>query len=365
MSFADLSLSSFNTDPKKGLEVADIYASDSLDKFLANPESADSSTIADMFPGVKPNRVVEVLNDPKLKAELDKTGQSVTQKVDDVDRALPGDIKTADVMDKHDIMSISDTVGRLSDMLSPDAYNSLSPSMLLSLLDTVPYFSEMADRFKGYGNTLFGDTLKLASGFFDDLKALPRGPFLSGLLDIGAELGYMASLAIELVKNSPLGTAVSSVMSLLQNTGSAAAGLVDELYKFVLKHAALIGDIALVTAIVLAIRDRLQSHEKKKTVRQILTSYSYDRSKPRSERTAMAKELVDLLLSLDPNWNTTDRDGETVGNFAQFRFATFDALDILKYDKRTEVQAIIYMDKQYRAEPYKVIAREQYDYVHL
>lgn len=345
MGKADLSRTTFSRDPKAGVEVADIYESNALEKFAKAPSAKPPTALSSLLPDISADKTLALINDPKTKSFLDKRGVELPTALNQIKSLTPSKVNFSKAIDAYGPEKLQTVLGTMQEAIPSDKLNQVSDGILghvMEAWDTNAIFGE--DLAEGFTNWQNSETLG-----FDNLEANYK-PMLDaykfGVVAWGVSQGDYSGLSVWL----------------LEATEDSVG---DSLTEQMLQIAATTGVVFAVKTIVekLKERRRLKKELAQRTIPKLLRGYNFNRGKSNAEKQKDAKGLVDQLYELDPNWQIATRDGKEVFSYHNYHYASVGSLEIMQWDNRTSVQASIYKERNLHQVRSGDLVRKQYPFI--
>lgn len=340
---------SFKTESTQQTDLADVFSPGKLNEKLTTGKGGGlgGAFLSSLSPSVPPNRYKELTTDAKVKTKLTKEASTLESLMGDIKGALPGGASFGAAFEGIDLMTGFDTLLRIKKDMDSGAFRSLDSRMLNRMLKEVPGFNSILSAAEGYACNLAKRNLFSAAGLG------------KGNSDYAVNYGYGSALAetILLCLGSDDDLGFIDKMAGFFGFNDAAD---TKLLKNILKFAALGAKIAIVAQMLGKLGKKVKKSEKRKTLRDILGSYSVNRKLSVAKLKEEAVKFVDFTNTLEKDWYITKRGDAIVGSLDHLAYASQDAISLLQLDPRTEHIAILAKRHAERPVDYRVFVREQY-----
>lgn len=414
MSQSDLR-TNFNTAPTEGAEAIDAYNADKIQSFVAGRSDAELETVVtNVYPGADPQKVIKVLRDPKTAEYVGEAGITVDQAFTYLKGVTPPGVSFSNALDFGSLGESTDFFTQLKDYM---------PAYEFSTMD-LDFTKGMFVKFKEYKGKMGFDGHDASGGGFDysavtDMFAGAEWPSVGGFsedsetgifsdFDFGFGLGTTGFFDSD---NSGTTKGTSWAERLGALDFGKAKGLYDDLagidsvnyimemaekYQIMDKLMAAAADIdwvkyiedsnlsdaakewlftdgvdlaakygyeAYIQKLIAAAGDRFQPFHQKQTVKTLLAGYLKPRGMTTAEHITEANRFANLLFDIDSEWITYSRGGVDNQTTTPFIDASYSAIDILKFDDRTKLAAIVYGSRRPSITNFKALARRDYPYI--
>lgn len=320
MAGAQLSKTSFGNTPLANQEVVDIYQQESIEAYMKSSDLELPVGLAEEFPTIPPNQLSDLLNDADLLAYLNENNIDFSTFIGNINALLPPGVDLGALLELFDLPFIGEMLLVISTLLGSSRFSSLTTDILITMLSAMSLFPD------GTFDTDYELwQLSQGSSTFNDSTYLPM------------ELLYQLGLSDNSIKNGGDGY-LSSVIPFFTDNDQI------DLLTILLGTAAVVGAIVIIDQLIDYVSDYLSPAEKKKTIKQLLTGYRKPSTPTPQSYYTEAKRFVDQLYAIDSNWQSARRNSIGVSNLHLYRYASYEALLIMKYDERTAINAVIWIE---------------------
>lgn len=245
-----------------------------------------------------------------------------------------GEKKIADITGKEDLLR------RLSDLAGGNysAFNALLPASLLLLVEL---YNELGDRkrvkvnntYRNYSSKEYDKyveaTSLLDSVRIDNIEVDPEEPVDDNAIAV-RDIGSETAIYIQAIRSyADLGDSESIAIAIARITDPVVKrdvyfGIMDSLVKS--------ADLDNINAAVVFLGPEVILIKFPNIVADILLNYSIPADKFIGDYPTLAIQLKNLLVSLNPNWYKTIRDGVEIRILKPYMFMSEDALTLLQSD---------------------------------
>lgn len=347
MAESNLGVTTFGRTPNEFMEVPDVYKEQAINAYIDGgtaPGTPDSE-LAEIASDISPESRATVLQDPALKAELERRDMTVQDYISEVKSKLPPTMQLADIKGGYSLPKVAESLDRIKRTIPRQGWKNLPVDAGIEALGSI-------DRYTGI------------AGGADLVKAILCSDGKAGLSGLGGglELDWAALIAyLKGLVQSMLGcNSKANPLTLLQTaTADAPEELTKALKKDLIPIASKFGSPDLVNGLVDDLGNALTPAEKQTTVLSVLQGYRLDAGVGRGNYTGAATELVTQLDALDPAWDRQSTSGSSLTNYGA---ASDDALKVLQYNDRTKFDAVMQQDTRYTPSKWTDLATNQYRY---
>ncbi len=397
MGQADLTKTTFQKTPKAGVETIDAYDTDKINSFVGSSNDVGlREVLTDIYPDLDPNKLQTILKDPRTNEYLGKTGTTLHEVFSTLSGLIPPRVSLSDVLGFGSLAESTDFFGQLKEYMGSTEYNKLDLGFITTMFDKFKLFkgnfgfesftsdgggfdfSAIKDAFGTIDLDLDGDFLGFFKGDGDDgdssksswrdkltglelskLKGL-YGDLVGeeGTTNFIMEMAEKYGIAEKLMQSGTTSDLVTWVKD-----SSLPAPAKEFLFAEMVDLAATHGYGEMIDGLVANAGEKFTKHRRKRTVENVLRGYTKpDGLTPAAIRTE-ATRLVDLLNTIEADWNTQTIDGKKIQSTRTLINATYSAIDVLRFDDRTRHAALAFRARRPTLQSYKTLARRDLPFI--
>lgn len=330
MALADLQNTTFGNDPRKSLEVTDIYDAEAIDAFASGAsDSIDTNILTDTYPSLRADKILSSLKDNSVTNYLRDKGITFDSLVKAANKAIPPGVSLDNLMSEGSLVHIVESFDSLKPLMSPSEWTSIDAVYASDIMSS---YSEFANDF----GLMSCDPCNGYCGPTADSNGLTSGSS-NPAIDAAKLWADLKKLIICGLANAALDVLIGKEGLLPEGTlktiaaGMAAVSAIKKTYDNVKKWI----DYA---------AEKFGWKQQNDVISNTLKTYTLPVGLELEDYPQESMNVVDFLNSINPNWLYTTWNGEQTLSTHYFQFINPAFINVLKYHPEAGPAVVTYFE---------------------
>lgn len=349
---------SFGSKPKLGLEVIDIYKKESLQKFVEDPTTPGGvKLVNEVYPELKADKAMEIINDPKTKEYLDKAGIELKELINKTKGILPAGVDLSGLLGDFSLPECFQFSTSLKNSISMPEWLKIDGSTMKSI------FSYAKGLYKEYNIDGLMDNDMVAWGMAQASslgKSIKAGA--GGVGDFVMSAAHKYGVSEKLIGLKDMG---KDVVKWITDDASIPDSIKNNMLVDIAVKAAKDGDTDFFKDIYDSAKGFFTAKDRVDTIRGLLSGYVLPPGIKPAGYAAESTAFLGKLNDIDMAWSTTHRNGVVVDNLYNLTLASLDAVFILGFNDTTRAESAVMQSFRPKMETYQKVAKDNYPYLVL